>query len=232
MFQKNVPAPAAIVPELPGPLQAAADRVDAAVKTRRHVEDVLTAALGAQEEAQRESSGVRAGLAAAETAAALDNTEVDRALRRRHTASREGIEICDVRVQGLQDKRAEALRAENDARMELSRQFTGWRREQHTAIRASLEAAINVFVVEVRRACAAAIAVGDNRTLSCVANMQVSLPGEQRNLCNRQRLNWKSHPDAAKIHQELSRVCSAVAPMLGELAEVATVASEEEVDAA
>lgn len=224
MFQKNIPAPAVIVPEFPGPLKLAADNVDAAVKVRRHVEGVLTAALGSLDEAHRDGAEVRAGLAEAETMAALDSTEGDRALRRRHTASRDAIEICEVRVQGLQNKRAHALRAENEARVELSRQFTAWKREQHAAIRAGLAAAINTLVNEVRLAYAAAVATGDIRTISCIANLQVALPGDQRNLCNPQRLNWKNDPAAAEVHGKLSGVCAAITPVLGELAEAQALA--------
>lgn len=230
MFQKTVPAPAVIVPELPGSLKAAADRVDAAVKARHHIEAVLATAIGSLEEARREGAEVRSGLAEAETKAALDNSEVDRALRRRHTASRDAIEIGEVRVQGLQDKRGEALRAENEARIELSRQFTAWRREQYAAIRDDVEHAVGRFVGEVRRIYAAAVAVGDTRTISSVGHMQVSLPGDQRNACNPQRLDWKNDPAAVEAHGKLARVCAAVTPMLGELADTPAAAPEGERD--
>jgi hypothetical protein len=232
MSQKSVPAPAATAPELPGSLKLAADKVGAAVTARRHVEDVLTVALKSLEAALCGKAEVRAALAEAETAAALANTEVDRALQRRHIVSRDAIEICEVRVQGLQDKRADALRAENEARIELSRQFIAWKREQHAAIRAGLEAAIKVLVGDVRLAYAAAVAVGDNRTISCIANMQVSVPGDQHNLCNPQRLSWKNDPAAIEAHARLASVCAAVAAMLGELAEAATAVTVEQVDAA
>ena len=61
-----------------------------------------------------------------------------------------------------------------------------------------------MFVGDARRAYAATIAVGDHRTISCIGNMQVSAPGDQRNVCNRQRLNWKNVPDAAEVHKELN----------------------------
>ena len=84
----------------------------------------------------------------------------------------------------------------------------------------------------MRLAYAAAVAVGDNRTISCIANLQVSAPGDRRNLCNPQRLNWKNDPAAAEVHGKLSDVCAAITPVLGELAEAATAVTVEQVDAA
>ncbi|MFB3826479.1 MAG: hypothetical protein ACE15B_06900 [Bryobacteraceae bacterium] len=219
LYKKNAPIPIASATVLSEPLQAAADRVDEKVNERRHVDEVIAATEKALNEARQEAADVRGQMAQAESAAALGGGEGDRALRRRHATCRDAVEVIEARLEGLHQKRLEALQAENRAHRDLAREYDAWRREQCSVIRADMEQAVRRCVAELTRLYAAATAVGDSRTTGTIGNMQVYLPGEQRNLCNRQRLNWKSDPAAMEVYTKLSNVRAAIIPKLAELAD-------------